>query len=225
MKQHMNLQKGFTLIEIAIVLVIIGLMSAAILKGSELIESGKAKNAVNEINGITAAYNGYIDRYKRKPGDDGPLATLTARGGDWATVTLAGNNDRIITSTAAQTFTGAGENAGFWQHLRASGLISGDMSLVGINALPINAFGGLTGITSDNVMPAAANGLRGTKLCISQAPGKQAAALDTQLDDGNPNTGSVRATLGVAGQNTAPGAIVAGAVYNEGEIYTVCKVL
>ncbi|MBU4396477.1 MAG: prepilin-type N-terminal cleavage/methylation domain-containing protein, partial [Proteobacteria bacterium] len=63
MKQLRN-QKGFTLVEIAIVLVIIGLLLGGVLKGQELIENSKVKNAVNDLNGITAAYYGYVDRFK-----------------------------------------------------------------------------------------------------------------------------------------------------------------
>ena len=48
-------QSGFTLIEIAIVLVIIGLLLGGVLKGQELINSAKIKNVANDLNGISAA--------------------------------------------------------------------------------------------------------------------------------------------------------------------------
>src|SRR5450759_3795987 len=63
-------QTGFTLIEIAIVLVIIGLLLGGILKGQEMITQAKIKNIVNDFNGITAAMNSYQDRYRAMPGDD-----------------------------------------------------------------------------------------------------------------------------------------------------------
>jgi prepilin-type N-terminal cleavage/methylation domain-containing protein len=214
--------KGFTLIEIAIVLVIIGLLIGGVLKGQQLIENSKVKNAAKDMDGVIAAYNGYIDQYKRLPGDDGPIATLTGRGGNWTTVTRAGNNDGVITSTAANTFTGAtAESDGFWQHLKAAGFLTGNPADQLVAALPRNAFGGLIGITNATVMPAGAGGMTGNKVCLSQVPGKAAAALDTQLDDGLPNTGSIRATLGAAGVNTAPGA--AAAAYDEGQVYTICR--
>jgi prepilin-type N-terminal cleavage/methylation domain-containing protein len=213
-------QKGFTLVELAIVLVIIGLILGAVLKGTELIENAKAKKAANDLNSVAAAYYSYIDRYGRIPGDDGPLATLQARGGSWSVVTLAGNNDGALAVTAAQTFTGGGEGAAFWQHVRAAGFITGDPSLAGAAALPRNSFGGLTGITNDT----AAMGLTGIKVCMSQVPGKSAAALDSQLDDGNPSTGTLRATVGTAGVNTAPDA-AAAAPYNESNVYTICRTM
>jgi hypothetical protein len=199
------------------VLVIIGLLIGGVLKGQQLIENSKVKNAANDMNGVIAAYNGYLDQYKRLPGDDGPIATLTGRGGNWLTVTQAGNSNGVIASTAANAFTGGGECAGFWQHLKAAGFLTGNPADAGVAALPRNAFGGLIGITNATVM----NNMIGNKVCLSQVPGKAAAALDVQLDDGLPNTGSIQATLGVVGQNTAPGAAAAG--YDEGLVYTICR--
>lgn len=213
MKKH---QSGFTLVEIAIVLVIIGLLLGGVLKGQEMINSARVKNAVNDMNGVTASFNSYIDRYRRMPGDDGPLATLTARGGPWATVTLAGDVNGALAITAAQTFTGAGENANFWQHLRAAGFIGGNPALAAAAALPQNAFNGLTGVTAVGV-----TGMTGNVICMSQVPGRAAAAIDTQLDDGLPNIGTIMATTGVAGTNTAPGA--AAATYVETAVYTLCR--
>lgn len=216
-------QAGFTLVEIAIVLVIIGLLLGGVLKGTELIENAKVKRAVSEINSITSAYYAYQDRYKRLPGDDGPLATLTARGGAWSTVGVAAATPNgAIAAPVAQTFNpaAAGEATGFWQHLRAAGFINGDVSLTGVGALPINAFGGLIGF---NVGPVgvAPNQIQGRVVCLSQVPGKSAAAIDTQMDDGSGDKGSIRATAGAAGANTVPGTAAIGA-YDESKIYTIC---
>jgi len=216
-------EEGFTLIEIAIVMVIVGLLLGGVLKGQEMIENGRVRNAISSLDGVSAAYNSYYDRYRRIPGDDGPLATLIARGGNWANITLGGNNNGVIASTAGQTFTGAGENANFWQHLRAAGFINGNPADAGVAALPINAFSGLTGITNAATIMAGLGGaLTGNKVCLGRVPGKAAAAIDVQLDDGVSNSGSVRATLGTAGTNTTPGAAVAPP-YNEASEYTVCR--
>ena len=58
-------QSGFTLVEIAIVLVIIGLLLGGVLKGQGTIENGRVKNADNDMNGIVAAYSSYLDRYRK----------------------------------------------------------------------------------------------------------------------------------------------------------------
>ena len=62
-------QSGFTLVEIAIVLVIIGLLLGGILKGQELINSARVRNMADMNAGIQAAYYGFIDRFRRVPGD------------------------------------------------------------------------------------------------------------------------------------------------------------
>ncbi len=216
-RASLKAQAGFTLVEIAIVLVIIGLLLGGVLKGQELIENGRVKNAASDMNGIVAAYNSYLDRYRKLPGDDGPINALTARGGQWGTAGIAaGDNSGVLNVTAPQTFTGAGEGAPFFQHLRASGFITGNPGDTGVNALPINAWGGRVGITNAVVQgrPAAR-----VMVCLGNVPGKAAAALDVQLDDGLPNNGSFRATQGA--NNIAPAG--AAAAYNEAQTYTVCR--
>jgi prepilin-type N-terminal cleavage/methylation domain-containing protein len=217
-------QSGFTLVEIAIVLVIIGLLLGGVLKGQEMIENAKVKNAINDFNGITAASYGYTDRFRRIAGDDGPIGTLTARGGMWATLPAdgAGNNNGVLGPlAAAATFTGAGTNDegdAFWMQLKAAGFITGNSTDANVAALPRNGFNGLTGITTDGTIM---NNMPGTKLCMSEVPGKAARAIDTQLDDGVGNTGAVRNTVAVAGASTPPGAAVAA--YNDNNIYTICR--
>ncbi|WP_334190543.1 prepilin-type N-terminal cleavage/methylation domain-containing protein, partial [Noviherbaspirillum sp.] len=122
MKQMTRSQSGFTLVEIAIVLVIIGLLLGGVLKGQEMIENSRIKSVVNDMNGISAAYNSYYDRYRAIPGDES-APTMTARG--WAG-TAGGNGDGALVITAAQTFTNGGEQAAFWRALRASGMTAGD---------------------------------------------------------------------------------------------------
>src|SRR5438093_8442221 len=63
-------EMGFTLVEIAIVLVIIGLLLGGILKGQEMITQAKIKNVINDFNGVTVAITSYQDRYRAIPGDD-----------------------------------------------------------------------------------------------------------------------------------------------------------
>jgi prepilin-type N-terminal cleavage/methylation domain-containing protein len=217
MKQMLKNNKGFTLVEMAIVLVIIGLLLGGVLKGQELIENSKVKKTVSDINAVSVAYNGYLDRYGKIPGDDGPTATLLARGINWTSV-VGGSNNGALLIAAANTFDGGGENDNFWQQVRAAGFISGNAQLVGVAALPRNPFGGLmgltTGVTAATPRPS---------VCLGQLPGKAASQIDVQLDDGVPNRGSIRATLGVAGANTVPGAAVA--TYSEDLQYTVCRAL
>jgi prepilin-type N-terminal cleavage/methylation domain-containing protein len=65
----MKSSKGFTLIEIAIVLVIIGLLLGGVLKGQELVTSARVRNLITQQEGIKAAFFGFQDRYRALPGD------------------------------------------------------------------------------------------------------------------------------------------------------------
>ena len=68
-------QSGFTLIEIAIVLVIIGLLLGGVLKGQELVNSAKVKSLANDFKNIPALIYGYQDKYRALPGDDAKADT------------------------------------------------------------------------------------------------------------------------------------------------------
>src|SRR5687767_15863465 len=81
---------GFTLVEIAIVLVIIGLLLGGILKGQEMITQAKIKNVIADMSGVSAAMYGYQDRYRALPGDDRAAAAR------WTTGVAAANGDGII---------------------------------------------------------------------------------------------------------------------------------
>ena len=216
-------ETGFTLIEIAIVLVIIGLLLGGVLQGQQLIENSRVKSATNTFNGIAAAAFSYQDRYGRMPGDDGPaLANLTARGGTWANIptTAFGNTDGILTATAANTFAGAGEGVFFFTHLRAAGFITGDpTTAIGVAVQPTNPFGGLVGITGQAIDGT----MNGNKICMSNVPGSAGIALDQQLDDGAPDSGRFRAWTDTTG-TTAPTTTASSAAtaYDENAAFTVC---
>lgn len=222
----MHNRKGFTLVELAIVLIIIGVILGAVLKGQELIDNAKIKRAITDTNTVFVAYNGYIDRYQKKPGDDGGTAVtaLTVRGGSWATVTAFGDADGTLEATAADTFvnTAGTETAAFWQHVKAAGFMTGSITAAGTAALPVNGFNGLVGVFNNTTAVTGAGA--GINVCLSQVPGKAAAAIDKQLDDGVRNTGNMRATIGVAGTNTVPAAATA-ATYVENVEYTLCRSL
>ncbi len=62
-------ERGFTLVELAIVLVIIGIILGAILKGQEVIKNAQIKRLLNDMRGLEASVWTFYDRYGRMPAD------------------------------------------------------------------------------------------------------------------------------------------------------------
>lgn len=215
----MRRQQGFTLVEIAIVLVIIGLLLGGVLKGQELIENGKVKSAINTLNGTSAAVNAYRDRYRSLPGDD---SGARARG--WTSAVDGGLNG-LVGRTGEDPFGtgGVAENVGFWRHLRFAGLIKGDPEALGAEARPKqdNPFDAEMGVTFGVLNNPAGMGMP-LSACMANVPGKAAIAIDNQLDDGVAATGSVRASV-QATPTTPPAAAASVTPYNENNVYALCK--
>jgi prepilin-type N-terminal cleavage/methylation domain-containing protein len=192
-------QSGFTLVEIAIVLVIIGLLLGGVLKGQELITQAKIKNVANDLNGITAAVYSYQDRFKALPGDDGG----GARWSDTDTPTADKGNGKIDSS----------EQSLFWQHLRKAGFVAGEIK----SGPPLNAVGGKIEAISGGL------GLGGTAICSHNLSAKIAEALDVQFDDGKAATGSVRSAIESA---SVPTASSSTPYTDDGStLYVMCKQL
>src|SRR5258705_6038616 len=140
----MKKTQGFTLVEIAIVLVIIGLLLGGILKGQEMITQAKIKNVIADFSGVSAAYHGYVDRYKRIPGDD-PCAGTTNSAvaastcgtttGRWTGASHGDGNG--VVAGAYHSATAPHQSRLLWDHLRRAGFGSG----VGHHQ-PVNALSG-----------------------------------------------------------------------------------
>jgi prepilin-type N-terminal cleavage/methylation domain-containing protein len=188
-------QSGFTLIEIAIVLVIIGLLLGGVMKGQELINSAKVKNLATDFRNVPVYVYGYQDKYHAIPGDDRDVvahigtATFNPTVGTGPANTL-GNG--VIDGKWDDV--GTNESHVFWQHVRAAGLAPGPTDIVATpNLHPTNAMGGRIGVTNSSAVDGPIAGLTGSFIvCSDNIPGKFALQLDIALDDGNPSTGALR---------------------------------
>ena len=204
----MNIRKqsGFTLVEIAIVLVVIGLLLGGILKGQQLINSARVRNLADQNSGVQAAYYGFVDRFRSLPGDMLPAAACTAVGAAVDALcggipVVGGNGDGRITTVT--------EAAAAWSHLSVAGFLTGTYAgttttaatyLVGVPTgdVPPNAFQGpillahMDEYTQGNV------GATIVRLAFSfggNIPVPLLRDLDQKLDDGVAGSGVLRATV------------------------------
>lgn len=187
-------QTGFTLIELAIVLVIIGLLLGGVLKGQELINSAKVKNMATDFRNIPVYIYGYQDKYRALPGDDKSAQThigiTTAVNGSGTT----GGNGQLDGRWNTTTVTD--ETHTFWQHVRLAGLAPGatDNTLT-TDFYPKNADGGDIGIEAGRTTNPAIKGMAGTYVICSQGIlGKYVKQLDITMDNGDTATGAMMAT-------------------------------
>jgi prepilin-type N-terminal cleavage/methylation domain-containing protein len=225
-------QSGFTLIEIAIVLVIIGLLLGGVLKGQELINSAKVKNLATDFKNIPVFIYGYQDKFKALPGDDANVTTHVTGGTACtpAAVGLCDPGNGIIDGVWNATAI-TSESYLFWQHVRLAGLAPGSTdTTTPASYLPTNAAGGTIGIQSGTSIAANApiKDLSGTPvairgayiICSTGILGKFVKQLDTQMDDGNTATGSMMATpttgYAIGASATATTSI------DDATTYTVC---
>jgi hypothetical protein len=194
-----------------------------ILKGQEMITQAKIKNLISDFSGVSVAYHGYVDRYRKVPGDDGDASGRWGGPPGVPNAPAAGAfNDGTISGGYAST-TPDDESRLFWLHLRKAGFISGSDQ-----EQPFNAVAGKLGVQTGNAAapPAAVlGGFTSIIVCSANLPDKMAIAVDTQMDDGLSNNGTVRAM-----KNTAPNpAILAapeGAYAETGtNTYTLCRAL
>lgn len=217
----MNKQTGFTLIELAIVLVIIGLLLGGVLRGQELINSAKVKNMARDFQNVQVYIYGYQDKFKALPGDDSAVATHVTGG----TAAAAANIGNGVINGAWNTTADSDESCVFWQHVRLAGLAPGPTVVdcsSGNTYQPRNADGGLIGVqsvsgfTHTTVLPTA-GGISGAYVVCSDAIlGKFAKQLDITLDDGVGNTGSLRVQVQAG---AATGGVAAP---DDATPYTVC---
>jgi prepilin-type N-terminal cleavage/methylation domain-containing protein len=224
-------QSGFTLVEIAIVLVIIGLLLGGVLKGQELINSAKVKNMISDFRTTSTFIYAYQDKFRALPGDDAAAAAHV--GATVPQVAIAGSavgDGRINGNWNSLTRTD--ESYLFWEHVRRAGLASGTTTVPAAPALgddynARNADGGRLGITG--VAPIA--GWTGTSfICSSGIQGKLARQIDTTMDDGDTLTGTVRVltTANVIPSTQADaGELASGVghtvtVADDSILYTVC---
>ncbi|MDR2689007.1 MAG: type II secretion system GspH family protein [Azoarcus sp.] len=210
-------QAGFTLAEIAIVLVIISLLLGGVLKGQELINSAKVKNLAQDFRVIPTLIYAYQDKFHALPGDDGRAETHLCTTATPACTSPGDANGMIDGAWNAEAAASPTESVRFWQHVRLANFATGPTAIDDPNYLPLNSNGGRLGVQSGANAPLALNGAY--VVCSAAIAGKYVRQLDDTLDDGDPQTGSMRAGT-VSGTALTP--ISAATPLDEGQAYVVC---
>jgi prepilin-type N-terminal cleavage/methylation domain-containing protein len=215
----MKQQNGFTLVELAIVLMIIGLLIGGILKGQELITNARVTSALRNYKNYDAAVLTFQDSYGALPGDmTNPSTRLPNCSA--APCNIAGNGNGIL-NTVNNVF--GDENATFWLHLAAANMVSGvDMSSTWTSGdsitfnHPKDSLGNSVVVGSFNYpvsadLPEGLNGFHYYPMGIAGGVNNNVTSfnivgrMDTKVDNGNPSTGTITVS------NCTPTAMPTGA--------------
>ncbi|MBF0582686.1 MAG: prepilin-type N-terminal cleavage/methylation domain-containing protein [Magnetococcales bacterium] len=213
-------QAGFTLIEISIVLIIIGLLLGGVLKGQTMVKNSKIKRIAADGQAFVSATNAYLDSYWALPGDDANTVArwgVTAGNGGGTIGPGAASNTAIFYPALANLATA--ENSLAVGHLRCSALLKGNCAIpAAISDLPKNAVGGYIGIDDGNSPEDTMLGFATKVICQNNIESDYAMVYDTQFDDGVPGTGDIRGSTAV----TYATADATAAAYAAGNTYYVC---
>jgi prepilin-type N-terminal cleavage/methylation domain-containing protein len=238
-KQSSN--SGFTLIELSIVLIIIGLIVGGVLFGQDLIKASEIRGAVSQKEKYDAAVNAFRGKYSGLPGDLGSYATFS---GQLTTTGLDGTNgfgdgDNLVEGiggTGTDNIGFVGEIKLFWKHLSEAQMISDNTSLITTaaaatiatnaqNYLPLSKLGkgsfwyianagGLNyyGMAGISTLATATSMNVASTDVISP---NEAYQLDVKLDDGIPISGIVTSIASITTLDTSPaGGATSGDCYD-----------
>ena len=193
-------KRGFTLVEIAIVLVIIGLLLGGVLKGQELINNAKVRSIADRQNSLKVAWFAFLDRFAALPGDN-PLAPRYIAN---LANTAVGNGNGLVD---------VGESVLVFTHLTQAGYMRCGVCTVHITGVGaqvqnsmVNQYGGVMGIFNSDDFYADPGGPRGSRLIIhsgQRIPSNILGEVDRKIDDGVANTGDMRMSGNDATQKTA----------------------
>lgn len=184
----MKKRRGFTLVEMSMVIVIVGLLLGMVLKGKEMITNAKIKNIENSFNSLAQAVSIYQERYHALPGDD-QLADLKFGDNEGISITN-GDGDGVIKG-AFDSEIKTDESRLVWSHLRYAHLI------LRVNAdnqqeQPANPYFGLTGISSNSLDNDAQGNNMPLFVGLTQIPGHIAIILESHSDDLKADQGRIR---------------------------------
>jgi prepilin-type N-terminal cleavage/methylation domain-containing protein len=241
-------QNGFTLVELAIVMLIIGLLIGGILKGAAIVQNARVNKVISTVKEIEAATYTFKDSYGHFPGDSryarnrvpGCSASNYCINGDGNNFIASDGSDHVAWRSniiAADRSTNGEENIQFWKHLALADLISivvpsADPSKPAWGSThPTSSFGGGFEVYYDGWMASGSGGgvsshvMRFSYGLNTRAdPVLQpsiAARIDKKMDDGDASSGDVIANYGTRDDNCKSGNRYSG-VYDETDNRAAC---
>lgn len=186
--------RGLTLVEAAVMLVVIGLLIEFVIKGRELVQNARVRDIISQQGAAESAFLAFQDRFRVLPGD---YATASANINCGPSACLNGNgNGRIDPGTGGALH----EEILAWQHLSASGFINGHYQMlnpaVAVPApenTPSSVFGGFMETVTDNVWGYSGNTMSRNNIKTGNyVPAAVLAEVDRKIDDGRPGSGRLR---------------------------------
>lgn len=186
-------QRGFNLVELAITLVVAGLLGSAVLAATELRHTARSRGLMQQAEALRIAHHGFVDRYRTLPGD-APRATTDIPG-----TTVNGNGDGLVAFAG-----GVAESVAAWEHLSRAGFLSGGYrygsGAEGPDSAPVTPFGATPRLATNNQYAGRAP-IRLNLHLGNLVPAATLAEVDRKLDDGLPDSGSLRfSPIGTAGE-------------------------
>jgi prepilin-type N-terminal cleavage/methylation domain-containing protein len=187
-------QSGFTLVEVAVGLVIVALLLGGLLKGWQMVQSSRVRTLASTATSVQSAYFAFFDRYGHVAGDWNAVDAGKAVG---SPVNGGGDDSGHLDTPPADPWT---ESNAFWEQLAKAGFIRGVFNgtaaepTLNNDLAPLNSFQRplIIGRTADY------EGAGATRRHIIVGRGVPAGLLmelDTKLDDGDASAGKVRATV------------------------------